>query len=175
MATAMQIGIDLDHLATKWAGALRDSVTGPLAIAAEVVAVAKRWDEHYRASAGGASCSSFLTSKLGAGRNLAYFTRRAEAVASLGEHTRRTWDHEAAVWATQATRDDLARARMVRAVEAYRVGGNHGVPLSLHQVQAVAETILGEGKPKATRKCARCARCDRMAAALLAAGLAVPE
>ncbi len=171
MTTATKTGLDLGTIAAKWKRALSDAASGPLIIAAEVLAVAERWDD-YKAEAGGSTCPAFLRDRLGAGRDLAFFMRRADAVARLGEHTRRTWDHEAAVWASQVTKDDVTRARVVKAVDAYRVEKNNGNPLTLAQVRDVAKPILGRSTAKSAR---HCERCDRMAAALLAAGLPVPE
>lgn len=147
--------------------AMQDSASGPLLVAQEIVAIAANWSS-YREEAGGVSCSSWCEKIFG--QNLAFFQRRYEAVRRLGEDSRRTWHHLAAVWACGQTDDDLALQRLHRLVLRARLDNGHNA-LSAGQVQRLAPQVFGKVDPKPVV----CARCKRLEEFIREKGLKVPE
>jgi hypothetical protein len=176
MATAMPIPQSrLQQIIAKWRAALTDAATGPLVVAAEVVKLAEDWPA-YQEEAGGATATQWLRSTLGKGQGLPWFARRHEAVKKLGEACRRTWHHEAAVWAAENVGDDVSLRRLKDAVhDAYVANGRN--PLTEPQVRGVAAKVLG--RAKRGRVCKGCAEARARVAlleeTLRKAGLAVPS
>lgn len=149
--------------------AMADAARGPLIIARDVAALVENWDQ-YRSEAEGRSVSQWLESVDRPGHDKAWFLRRANAVAKLGEHARRTWDHEALVWAVDAF-DDVSLRRLDKQVraESEKLGG---CVLGKNSVQRIARE-LGLMKPRApTKVCARCADLEKL---LKEHGIVVPE
>ena len=160
----------LSDIGKKIAKDMSDHDRGPLIVAREIVSLAENW-EQYQDEAEGKSCSQWLIS-IGTGgrRDVAWFTRRAEAVEAMGEHARRTWNHEALVWATNQFSDPLTLRRLDREVLAVSRANGNGA-LSKMQVAAIAKKIGLVADQKRKRVCGRC---QALAAALQAAGLPVP-
>jgi hypothetical protein len=153
------------------AKAMGDAARGPLIIAREVVEIADNWESH-KAQAGGGTCAAWLTAITGnPKRDEHYFRRREDAVQRIGEHARRCWHHEAAVWACENIGDASALTKLDRAVMAEkRARGNQ--PQSVATVKRLARALgLSVVKPRAKV----CQRCEALVQALVAAGLPVPE
>ena len=161
----------LSDFGKKIAKDMGDHDRGPLIVARDIVALASNW-EAYQAEADGKSCSQWLAS-IGTGgrRDVAWFTRRAEAVSTMGEHSRRIWNHDALVWATNQFRDEVTLRRLDREVQAAS-RANGGGALSLQQVSLMAKRL---GLVATNRRTKTCGRCKELEAALVAARVHVPE
>ena len=169
MTQAINIG-RLSVLADKIKQTSSDEARGPLVVASDIVTVCERWPE-YIGETGCKTAAEWLRGLVGAGRGPAFYERRHRAVQRIGEHARRVWHHDAALWAIDRFGDDVTLKRLDRQVQAEtREGG--GVPLRPLQVKRIARK-LGLTKPVAEKRV--CARCDEMAKVLRAAGLEVPE
>lgn len=149
--------------------ALAAGDTGPLVVAADVISVAGDWERH-REETGGLSCTSWLRKEFGPGHNLAWFTRRHEAVLSLGESVRRTMHHEVAVWIVDAVPADK-HAEVVMAVT-IAAKKQHGVPLTPPQARRIVCPLIGKVRGRKPA-CIECAKHEREIARLraLLAGL----
>lgn len=142
----------LSNKARRWKSALQDASTGPLIIAGEVTSLAERWEEHKR-EAGGLRCTAWLRKTFGDGRGLSWFQDRAEAVAYLGEASRRYVHHEAAVWVkNHVPKDSLDKVKFMLRSEQKKNGGN---PLTKAQAVRRVNAMLGKGALK-SRHCKRC-------------------
>lgn len=168
----------LSVVAARIQKALSGSACEPLAVSESVVRLAQNWPA-YREEAGGLSASGWLTKTFGLGRKLRWFQDRADAVEALGEASRRTWHHEAAVWAAQNVTDEFSRRRLVDSVNKYRIDKNNRNPLSEEQVVRLAKEIGVWNSRGVGKACAACATKDKamaaMVKALTDAGLPVPE
>ncbi len=127
--------------------------TGPLIMAAEVIQLAKDWDQ-YQEEAGGISVSQYLTGELGSKKKgLDYFNRRQLAVNALGEDIRRTMHHEVAITVAQTVPKDLHEKAKAALTEAYIK--NRSCPLSPAQAQPIINKILGRN-PMHRVGCQKC-------------------
>ncbi len=160
----------LADIARRLRPAMAGAACGPLIVAADVVKLADNWTL-YQAEANGRSPAEWLIKTFGKGKDLAWFTRRFEAVELIGEAARRTWHHEAAVWVVDHVRDVTHVQRLnVAVMEERKRNGNN--PLTKVQVTLLAKKIgilVSKTKPHKT-----CGRCGVLEAALKAAGVAVP-
>jgi hypothetical protein len=170
MAMREPSGSELVERAMQLRRMMQDAACGPLAAAAVVVGLAENW-EAYKEEAGGRKCTTWLRDELGRGRGLSFFKQRHDAVRRAGEHTRRTWHHEALLWAVNSCHDELTLKRLDRAVLDAKKVSNGGNPLTKQQVMRIAVPIIG----RTPKKQVECARCERLSKALMAAGLPVPE
>lgn len=156
---AVQGRAKLSEVAGRIGAVMRSSASGPLIIAADVCRIADGWDsEGYREESGGMTCSQWLMRLCG--QRERFFRDRLRAVERIGEHARRHWDHDAAVWASNAF-DDASLERLDRQVRAeQRAAGE--VVFSPAQVARVArdlalvkvrvrERVCGECEAKAQR------------------------
>lgn len=144
----------------RWKRALSDAATGPLVIAPEVVALADNW-EAIKEEAGGLSCTAYLRSKLHPGRDLAFFRRRAEAVAKLGEASRRTLHHDVAVWVANQVPDNLLDAVKLELIRGAKEQNGH--PLVMSQARARLKQLIGSTARK-KRECQRCKELEKLLA-----------
>lgn len=155
------------------ADSLRDRMgkgaTEPLGVAQLVVDLACDWT-HYQEEAGGLSCSAWLEKVFGKGKNLLWFSRRDDAVKAIGEHARRAWDHDAAVWATSRIKDKRQLKVLDRLVLKSRLK-NGGNPLPTSAVQRLAREA-GLVSPPKSRTCTRCMMLEQ---ALAKAGIRVDD
>lgn len=157
----------LMEIAKRLKKALSDTACGPLVVAKDVVDLADRWGD-YGTDTDGMSVSQWLVKTCGVGKDLRFFARRHEAVERIGEHIRRTWDHDAAVWAAGAIRDVDHLKRLDEAVvTAMRANG--GNPLPESAVVRLAKSVLGQGRKLRSRKpCESCVAKDAEIAVLKA-------
>lgn len=160
----------LSALGRKIKSAMDDAARGPLIVARDVVAIVESWDQ-FKSEAGGLSASQWVESVTRPGRDAAWFKRRATAVARIGEHARRTWDHEALVWAVDAFVDDVSLRRLDKQVRA-ESDALGGVVLGKNSVQRIARE-LGLMRPRESKKV--CARCSDLEKLLEANGIAAPK
>lgn len=151
----------------RWKRALADAAVGPLIIAPEVMALAESWDS-VKDEAGGVTCNAFLRAKLHPGRDIAFFRRRADAVAKLGEASRRTVHHEVAVWVISSVPEHLREAAKLELIRGAREQGGH--PLVMSQARARLRDMLGASSKKKV-----CVRCRELEALLIANGVALPD
>lgn len=146
---------NLDVSVHRWRKALANAAVGPLLIAPEIVQIANDW-EKYKADAGGLTVSSFLRRELGAGHDLAFFKRRANAVDILGKDIQRVaTHHEVAVWIVNNFEIDVAKQAMLRLANETRLKHN-GNPLSLAQARPFLLKSLNLKTERRPRECARC-------------------
>lgn len=142
----------LSTIAGRLKTALTDAACGPLMVAGEVVKLAAEWDTH-KEEAGDISPTAWLEKTFGAGKDLAWFQRRADAVEKIGEASKRTWHHEAAVWAASQIRDPKhLTALATKVMEQRKRNGSN--PLTLQQVKLLATGIAGRtAQARGCRKC----------------------
>jgi hypothetical protein len=147
----------LGDVALRLRNMLKNEATGPLAASAEVVTIAGRWDDDYRAQAEGKSASSWLVATLGKGRTLAWFQARARAAQRIGEWSRTTWHHEAAVWADRKLGSDHDMRKLDQFVQKATVE-NAGNPLSCAAVRRIARVhkLTQRMNVIGVKDCARC-------------------
>lgn len=155
---------------------LQDAASGPLVIAGEVMAIIENWAD-YKDEAGGIEASAWVRQTFGRHVNVPWFARRRAAVQAIGEHARRVWHHEAAVWASEHLSAEELRA--VDAAVLRSTKSNGGVPLVRSTVQRLASKQAKVDRiRKAPRTCASCAalkaRCLLLEEALRASGIAPP-
>lgn len=169
------VPVSLADKTKEWKRILGDAARGPLVVATDVVSIANHWDE-YAAEAGGLSITGWLKKTLGAGRNLAWFERRAKAVRVLGEAARRNLHHEVAVWVSEnvpPAHYDKAKRVLFHAARA-----QNGNPLTLGQARPLLQKELGRSfssrgyQSKLGDALARIARIEKWADAN---GLTLPE
>lgn len=130
---------------------------GPLIMAKEVRQLADNW-QAYQEESGGKSCTAWLKSVCGAGHGLAWWIRRADAVAYLGESCRRTTDHEVAVHVLGRVPKD--QVKPVLDMLRRRQRENGGVPITLAMARLELDEMIGKPtKPK--RTCGRCRQLER--------------
>lgn len=148
--------------------AMSNAATGPLLVAAEVMAISEDWDS-YEAEAEGLSCSAWLRKFLGRGHNLAFFEVRARAVEILGEDVRRWMHHDAAKWCANIV--PVAHRSTVKAAlyAAHKEAG--ATILSEAQTRPIVMRIIGRGHVRA-KTCTRCQILERL---LTENGIAVPK
>ena len=156
----------LAELAAKIKRNSSDEARGPLIIAAEVIAAGENWEAH-RAEAGGIDFEPWIVSVAGNGRGRSFFARRLAALERIGEHARRWWHHEAALWAAKhiANTDDLRRLNEEILTTTKARGG---VPLNKDTVVRIAVN-MGVYTPPGRVKV--CSECERLRALLLANGI----
>lgn len=154
MTNATQANATLSTSVKKWRAALRDADVGPLIIAGEVVHFVDHWDE-YRHEVGNLTASAFLRRELGRGRDAAFFRRRADAVAKLGEDIRRWMHHEVAVWIA-ANFDGQEAEGAVFVVRKETKTKHHGNPLNYAQAKPIVEKALNRKTERAAQTCPRC-------------------
>ncbi len=146
----------LNDFVTRTRAAMAASDSGPLIVARDVMAIADNW-ERYKEEAGGLDCSRFLTSTFGAGRGLAYFANRVEAVAFIGESARRTLHHQVAIYIlNNVSKEFVAEVLSALTRERKKNGGN---ALSPAQAKPVIEAITGT-KQRAYRTCSKCVKLE---------------
>lgn len=146
---------------------LKDLAAGPLLVAAELVEIAERWDSLSPSETGGMRVSAAYEHAFG--YRLGFFQRRHDAVQKLGDWSARTLHHNAALWLAGQVSGPVPRRLKDAIFSAHTSKNKH--PLTIEQLKPIAAEFLGT-KPR-TKKA--CARCDRLAAALLEAGIEVPE
>lgn len=152
--------------------AMADAARGPLIASLDIIKLADNWDR-WRSEADGKSCSQWLVSLLGNKQhNEAFFRRRFAAVKRIGEHSRRCWDHNAAVWASQNIGDDIALRRLdAKVLETSRSANEQ--PQCLSTVKRLARelglTVATGKKPRA------CSKCRKLEELLKSHGIEVPE
>lgn len=130
-----------------------DAVCGPLVVAADVVALSSSW-EAYRPEVGDIPINDYLRRNLGNGKTVGYFQKRANAVKALGEHIRRSWHHESAVWVFQNfTGAEREKART--AVDREWAARNK-VPLTPSETVRVVDAALGAARVPRHKSCAKC-------------------
>lgn len=141
----------LSECAKRWRQSLTDAATGPLIVAKEIVELCQHWERHQE-DAGGLTASAFLRRELGGGRDLAFFNRRVQAIAKLGEDIRRFMHHDVAVWvANNFEGEDLLKVK-----RAIFFATKRSAPLSLAQSRAIAFKITNQHTEKKPRVCASC-------------------
>jgi len=169
------VPLALTDKAIQWRKVLSDADRGPLIVAADVVAMAGRWDA-YESEAGGMSITGWLRKNLGAGRGLAWFERRAKAVRVLGEASRRNLNHHVAVWVSEnvpPTHFDTAKRILYHGARA-----QNGVPLTLVQARSLLVAELGSvfnARGYQSKLGDALARLDRIEVWARAKGLTLPE
>jgi hypothetical protein len=169
------VPIALTEKAAQWRKVLSDADRGPLIVAADVVALADRWDD-YESEAGGLSITGWLRKNLGAGRGLAWFERRAKAVRVLGEASRRNLNHGVAVWVSEnvpPSQFDAAKRVLYHGARA-----QNGVPLTLGQARPLLIAELGDlfsARGYQSKLSDALARLDRIEVWARAKGLTLPE
>jgi hypothetical protein len=146
---------------------MRSASTGPLVIAGEVLAVVAEW-HRYVEEADGMDPNSWLKAKLGAGMDLGYWRRRAEAVRLLGEGVRRTMHHEVAVWIAGGAVPDHRKKDAVSILNEERARRGD-VVLTIGPAMLVVRRMLGREANKQA-----CARCTLLTRLLERHGIAVP-
>ncbi len=157
--------------AAKFKAALRDSDTGPLVIAQEVMRIEERWPE-YKEEAGDIECTTWLARELGPGRDFAFFQRRAKAVEKLGESCRRKLHHEVAVWLANL-KNESAQVKVAFVALISATNKQRGNCLTLSQAKPIVRKALGvKAGPRAVKSCERCAR---LTALLQESGIKVPD
>lgn len=164
----------LSERAAGWRRAMQDADSGPLVIAKEVIEISENW-ESYKAEAQGMTINGWLQRTFGKGRTISWWAHRDEAVEALGEVSRRTFNHEVAVWLVgYVPADKLSEAKFAIMNGRKKNGDNC---LTIHQARLIIERMLGATKEP--RRCAKCAeKDDRIAeleSTIRAAGVAVPE
>ena len=171
MSVALSIvNESLSDRAKRLRKALSDADTGPLVIAAEVVALSTEWPR-YEAESGGKSVSHWLKKVLGPGKDLSYFAKRHEAVRILGEASPRTFHHEAALWAANnvvsGLKDAGRRVFLEKCFAAKRSNGHN--PVTKAQAKRIA-VECGFVQVASRKTCPGCEHlreeCDRLRAAL---------
>lgn len=160
---------NLQSRAARWRSALSNADTGPLVIAAEIVALAENW-KAFKEEAGGLSCSGWLKAVFRNGRGLDWFARRHAAVLMLGEAVRRTLHHDVAVYVMQNVTPEHRDAVKLMLIRECR--SQNGQPLSPAQAKARIAKIQGAVTNVRRHGCARCAQLEE---ALSAAGLRIPQ
>lgn len=143
--------------------ALRDSATGPLVVASDVVKLAENWEEH-RAECYGLDATSAFKKYLGF--PLSFFQVRDRAVRWLGESVRRWMHHELAVWLIGGIMPpgqyDTARTALL--LEYKRRGSRSA--LTKAQARPIVYEVVGHVPATAT-----CHECDRLRAILKRLGV----
>ena len=153
----------LGQKAKEFRQALAQVDTGPLILAPKVIALASEWSE-YEAEVEGLAINGWLRRELGAGKTLAWFKRRAEAVDKLGESVRRTLHHEVAV-RILGTVPENRWAEIVAALQRARLKNGH-CALSPKQADKVIRELLGRAPQ--VKICARCSALEAEIEALKA-------
>lgn len=171
----------------KWRAALRDAACGPLIVAQEIIDLGAEWTDEVATALGHRTYTSWLKETLGEHED--YYRRRARAVEVIGEHARRMYHHEAAVYLAgiadderRSQLDSACRAEWARRraapVPFVTGAARDSAPLTLRQVQVVRERIWDE--PKERKPAARCEACvialgeaDRLRALLRQHGIKV--
>lgn len=148
----------------RWGAAMRSGQQHPLIVAKEVLEAIDNW-ELYQAEADGLSANAWLSANVGSGLTRVYWERRAQAVDILGEASRRTLDHEAAVWLAHTVPTDKRQACFEVLMFAARESS--GALPNVEQAQRRCRDILGRTRNK--RKV--CARCEKLREQLRAAGV----
>lgn len=159
----------LAEVGSKLKSAMGDAAFGPLIVAAEVVELAKHW-KAFEAEAGDLSCAGWLQSTLGRGKDLAFFTRRHDAVKRLGEASRRRIHHDVAVYVLNNVTDEHLRKVKEMLFREYTANGKN--PLTLMQAQPRIREVIGS---RASTRKRTCKRCEQLKAILLQHGIDVPE
>lgn len=154
----------------------QDAASGPLIVAGDVMAIVENWSE-YKEEAGGIEASSWVRQTFGRQVNIRWFQRRREAVRRIGEHARRTWHHDAAVWAAEHLDEGALRSLDGNVLRSTKSNG--GVPLVKSAVQRLAGITQPRAKSlQAKNECASCqsleARCVELESVLRANGIEVP-
>jgi hypothetical protein len=147
--------MELESRVKEWKRLMSDVDCGPLAIAHEVVELANRWEaEGFHKSTRFRNVTAFLSSEFGRKKGLAYFTARASAVDALGEHIRRSLNHQVAIWiynkVPQVHRDTVVRA----CIEDRKNNGSNCVSLS--RAKVLATQICGSFTQAREKCCPRC-------------------
>lgn len=147
-----------------WQKVLRDSATGPLMIAQEVVAGEESWDMKANK---GVSYSSALERALGKGRDLSFFRRRAYAVNRLGGmRNARMFHHQAAVWFhSKVPREKTEMALKICADQFNR---NHSCPLAQNTLFRILGQVCGIPPKTRIHHCVSCEEKDKQLAELQA-------
>lgn len=157
----------LVEVQAKIRAAMDNAATGPLIIAADVMAVAESW-ELYEEEAKGLSCDGWLKKNIGRGRGLAFFARRYRAVKFIGEDARRWLHHDAAVWIAQKVPADQCEAVKDALYRAY---AKDRTVLSPAQTKAIVMPLIGRNAVRVKT----CKRCQMLEKLMLLNGIAVPK
>jgi hypothetical protein len=136
--------MSLSDYAKRFRDAMSNADTGPLIIASEVVELSEKWDD-YRAEAGNLKFTAWLTREMGSqGRGLGFFKKRHEAVIGLGEHIRRSLNHEVAVYIWNSVPEDKKLNVVDALTQAY--ARNSKCPLTYGQAAPIINGIVGKAK-----------------------------
>lgn len=131
---------------------LQNSAQGPLIVAPKVMALAEEWDKHSD-SVEGATIDQWLRKIGGEGKGIHWYSRRAKAVSIIGEHARRSWHHEAAVWACEK----LSATALRKLEYQLMVDRPNGPPKNRGETIAVARSLkLWRPARPLNRDCAKC-------------------
>jgi hypothetical protein len=153
---------------------LKDSATGPLFAAVEIVQLSENWAAHLD-EAGGRTCSDWLRDEVHPERSLGWYKARARAHEAFGGAICKRLDHYAAVWlvnnvpstSISPVRDEVSRL--------YRE--NNSMPVTASQARKLGRAVLGlvetlkEGSDAIEVVKDSCPRCIRLETQLLAAGI----
>ncbi len=145
----------LAEKAKRWQKALKNSATGPTAVAGEIVLLAGHW-EKYKGDADGAKCTSWLAQNVGHG--LAWYQNRADAMARIGISLGRHLHHETAVWlCAQTANSDILHQCAERLHLAARQGRVNGLPINPTRARPLCKDLLGlKAKSRAQFTCPKC-------------------
>lgn len=165
MATSQRKHVDLKTKARSIREQLRDSASGPLFVAVEVVALSESWDK-YAAEAGGLTCTQWLRAEIHPDQGIGWYKARARAYEAFGKAVASRLHHEAAVWAVNNVPDTYIEKLKFAICTLYRDNGSMYVTVG--QVRKIGRAIMGlrESLKPITRACATCeeleARIERL-------------
>lgn len=147
----------LTALAASISGKMTASACGPLVVADEVCKLADDWESGgWRAESGGKTCSQWLMSVCNERER--FFRDRKRAVDRIGEHARRTWHHEAAVWASSSFDDEALKFLDTAVRREQRAAGE--VIFSRSQVARIARNLDLHPAVHREKTCRRCMEKD---------------
>ena len=130
-----------EKLFANWKTAMRNSATGPLTIACEVVENESQWDPKHE-DTGGLSYTAALERALGDGHGLRFFRSRANAVKALGGMRNAVmFHHNAAVWLTGKLRDE--KLEQALAILGTTFNQRHQCPMMTSTVVRVTRDLCG--------------------------------
>jgi hypothetical protein len=155
--------INLDDIARKIKSTLGTGSNGPLIVAIDVEALENTWQE-YKEESGGFTLSQWLVGICGAGKTIAWWRRRADAVRRIGEESRRQLNHEVAVYVL----DNVTDEHLVDVRKMLYLGTkqNGGIPYTLGQATRRIAEITGRNPRVKT-----CSNCRRLEALLVRFGI----
>jgi hypothetical protein len=130
-----------EKLFANWKTAMRNSATGPLTIACEVVENENKWDPKHK-DTGGLSYTAALERALGDGHGLRFFRSRANAVNALGGMRNAVmFHHAAAVWLTGKLRAEKLEQAIT--ILATTFNQRHQCPMMTSTVVRVTRDLCG--------------------------------